>query len=194
MRKVFLLFILGFSTIIHAQTENAKIQKDFELMIDYTHKNQIDKIIEMTYPRFVAIFGKEGLTGMATGMLTGMGIKTIYEENPINLKISKTSILKDGKICMGEYDNSMILEFQDEQITNLFAMGTTKDQVIEKIDPKKVRMKGKAYLLGINDSYTKKTWKYMNYVAEMSNLPQAKEVVTREIITESEKLRASFGK
>jgi hypothetical protein len=194
MKKLFLLLLLASSPIIKAQTENAKIQKDFESMIEFTRKNQIDKIIDMTYPRFVAVFGKEGLTGMANGMLSGMGIKAIFEENPINLKMSIISKLKDGAICMGEYDNSMILEFKDESMVNLFTMAKMEDYIIQKIDAKKVRMKGKSYLLGINDSYTKKTWKYLNYVAEQANSPEATKVVSQEIITESVKLKASFLK
>jgi hypothetical protein len=194
MKKLFLLLLLAFSPIINAQTENAKIQKDFESMIEFTRKNQIDKIIDMTYPRFVAVFGKEGLTGMASGMLAGMGIKTIFEEKPINLKMTTISKLKDGSICMGEYDNSMILEFKDEKMVSFFTMTKLEGQEVEKIDAKKIRMKGKAYLLGINDSYTKKTWKYLNYVAELSNSPEATKVVSQEIITASAKLKASFVK
>jgi hypothetical protein len=194
MKKLFLLLLLTFSPIIKAQTENVKIQKDFESMIAYTQKNQIDKVIEMTYPRFVAVFGKEGLTGLATGMLTGMGIKAIFEENPINLKMSTISKLKDGSICMGEYDNSMILEFNDESMVSFFTMGKVDGQEIEKIDAKKIRMKGKAYLLGINDSYTKKTWKYLNYMDDLANSPEATKVISKEIITESAKLKASFKK
>jgi hypothetical protein len=194
MKKLFLLLLLTFSPIIKAQTENVKIQKDFESMIAYTQKNQIDKVIEMTYPRFVAVFGKEGLTGLATGMLTGMGIKAIFEENPINLKMSTISKLKDGSICMGEYDNSMILEFNDESMVSFFTMGKVDGQEIEKIDAKKIRMKGKAYLLGINDSHTKKTWKYLNYMDDLANSPEATKVISKEIITESAKLKASFKK
>lgn len=100
MKKyLILIFLVGFQ-IIFAQTENAKIQKDFELMIEFILKNQFDKVIDMTYPRFVKIFSKDGLTKMTTGMLTSMGIKFIVEENPINLKMSTLIKLKDGPICM----------------------------------------------------------------------------------------------
>ena len=189
--KLLLLFLI-FSQLFFAQNDNQKIQKDFESMIEFTRKNQTDKIIDMTYPRFVKVFGKEGLTGMANAMLSGMGIKTIFEENPINLKMSKISKLKDGLICMGVYDNSMILEFQDEKTVQFFTMTKLEDFDIEKINSKKIRMKGKAYLLAINDSFTNKTWKYLNYVDGLAQSPEATKVVSKEIITESAKLKASF--
>jgi hypothetical protein len=176
----------------NSQTENQKTQKDFESIIDFTKKNQIDKVIEMTYPRFVKVFGKDGLTGIATGMLSGMGVKTIFEENPINLEMSKISKLKDGSICLAAYDNSMILEFQDESMVSMFAIVKLEGFDIQKLENKKIRMKGRAYLLAINDSYTNKTWKYLNYSSEMANLPQASEVISQEIIAESAKLKAGF--
>jgi hypothetical protein len=194
MRKMILLLVVSFSQISFAQTENTKIQTDFESMISFTRKNQIDKVIDMTYPRFVKLFGKEGLTAMTNGMLEGMGIKTIYEENPINLKMSKISKLKDGSICMGEYDNSMILEFKDEKMVDFFVMGNSKEQKIEKINSKKIRMMGKAHLLAINDSYTNKAWKYLNYTSELANSPEAAQIVSKEIVSESEKLKVSLGK
>ncbi len=193
MKKIFvLILIIAFNQSFFAQTENQKIQKDFESMISNTQKNQMDKVIDMTYPRFVKVFGKEGLTAMTNGMLTGMGIKTIIEENPINLKMSKISKLKDGSICMGSYDNSMIMEFQDESMVALFTMTKLDGFNIEKLEPKKIRMKGRAYLLAINDSYTNKTWKYLNYMDELTNSPEATKIVSTEIITESAKLKASF--
>jgi hypothetical protein len=188
---IVLLVICGQS--IFAQTETKNIQKDFESMIAFTRKNQIDKIIEMTYPRFVKIFGKEGLTSLTTGMLTGMGIKAIYEENPINLKMSSLKKLKDGAICMGAYDNSMILEFNDTSMVDLFTMTPLEDYKIDKLGPKKIRMSGKGYLLAINDSYTNKTWKYLNYADSLAKMPEASKVVSKEIITESAKLKTSFN-
>lgn len=193
MKKASLLLFLFFAQFTIAQSENAKIQKDLELMIDFTRKNQIDKIIEMTYPRFVKVFGKEGLTSLTTGMLTGMGIKAIYEENPINLKMSTISKLKDGSICMGQYDNSMILEFNDEAMVSLFTMAQLEGFKIEKLGTKKIRMAGKAYLLAINDSYTNKTWKYLNYSDDLAKMPQATEVVTKDVIFESAKLKMSLN-
>ncbi len=59
-------------------------------------------------------------------MLTVMGIKAIYEDKPINLKMSSLTKLKDSSICMGEYDNSMILEFIDESTVDFFTMTPIK--------------------------------------------------------------------
>ncbi len=53
MKKLFIIILIFFFKFGYSQTEKAKIQNDFESMIEFTHKNQIDKIIEMTYPRFV---------------------------------------------------------------------------------------------------------------------------------------------
>ncbi len=192
MKKVFLILAIICFQFSNAQTDTKIIQKDFESMIEFTRKNQIDKIIDLTYPRFVKVFGKEGLTGMANGMMAGMGIKTIFEENPINLKMSQISKIKDGAVCMGSYDNSMILEFQDESMVALFTMVKLEGFDIKKLENKKIRMKGRAYLLAINDSYTNKTWKYLNYSTEMASMPQAGEIVSQEIITESAKLKAGF--
>jgi hypothetical protein len=48
--------------------------------------------------------------------------------------------------------------------------------------------------LAINDSYTNKTWKYLNYTSELANSPQAAQIVSKEIVSESEKLKVSLGK
>ncbi len=192
MKKIFLILVVICFQFSNAQTDTKIIQKDFESMIEFTRKNQIDKIIDLTYPRFVKVFGKEGLTGMATGMMAGMGIKTIFEENPINLKMTQISKIKDGAVCMGSYDNSMILEFQDESMVALFTMVKLDGFDIEKLVSKKIRMKGKAFLLAINDSYTNKTWKYLNYMDEFAKSPDATKIVSQEIIIESAKLKASL--
>jgi hypothetical protein len=193
MKKILILVFVIFAQFTNAQTENAQIQKDFESMIEFTRKNQFDKVIDMTYPRFVKVFGKQGLTAMTTGILTSMGIKFVVEENPINLKMSSLTKLKDGSICMGEYDNSMILEFNDEAMVQFFTMAPLDGYKIEKLGSKKIRMAGKAFLLAINDSYTNKTWKYLNYSDDLAKMPEATKVVTQELIDESAKLKSSFN-
>ena len=129
-----------------SQTDNQKIQKDFESMIAYTRATKIDEILELTYPRLLTVYGKDGTKGLLSMMFGGFGIKTIYEQNPINLKISKISKLKDGSICLAEYDQNMILEFTDETTANGYSQAQIDGYTLEKIDSKKVRMKGKSYL------------------------------------------------
>ena len=194
MKNLLIVFAILFSWYFaYALSENATIQKDFEDMITFTRKNQFDKIIDMTYPRFMKVFGKEGLTAMTIGMLASMGIKMIAEENPINLKMSSLSKLEDGAICLGEYDSSMILEFNGESMVGLFTMAPLQGYKIDKLDPKKIRMAGKAYLLAINDVYTNKTWKYLNYSDDLAKMPEATKVVSQELIDESAKLKANFN-
>lgn len=53
-------------------------------------------------------------------------------------------------------------------------------------------MAGKAYLLAINDSYTNKIRKYLNYSDDLAIMPEANKVVSLEIISESAKLKANF--
>jgi hypothetical protein len=195
MKNLFLMLVISVSQLNFAQADKVKIQKDFESIVEFTQKKQFDKVIDMTYPRFVKIFGKEGLSALTNGMFEAMGAKAIFEEKSLNLKMSTIPKLKDGSsICMGQYDSSMILEFNDEKMVSLFKMGSSPEMRVEVIDSKKVRLSGKAYLLAINDSYTNNTWKYLNYTPELAKSPEATEVVTKEIITESEKLKNSFGK
>ncbi len=189
MNNIIYLLTFYISTFLFAQTENEVIQKDFESMISYTKKNQIDKVIDMTYPPFVALFGKEGLTQLAGGMLAGMGIKTIFEENPIQLKMTTISKLKEAELRMASYDSSMILEFLDDAMVQLFTMAPIDGYLIEKLEAKKIRMKGKAYLLAIKDEHTKKLWKYLNFSDEQSNSPMATKVVSEQILSESKKLK-----
>lgn len=194
MKKILIAFLFFLNLGIFAQNDAAKIQKDFESLVAFTQKKQMDKVIGMTYPPFVSLFGEEGLTQMLNGMLEGMGIQSVFEEVPLNLKMSSFTTIKNGAICMGAYDNSMILEFKDEAMVNMFTMVKLDGTTIEKIDSKKIRMKGRAFLLALKDSNTNGTWKYLNYTDELAAMPQATEVVTQEIITESAKLKTSLLK
>ena len=162
-------------------------------MIAHTRQTKIDEIIEMTYPRLISIYGKEGTKGLLSLSFGGLGIKTIYKENPINLKISTITKLKDGYICMGEYDQNMILEFTDERVATGYAQAKIDGYKLEKMASNKVRMSGKSYLLAINDLFTKKTWKYLAYIGEPS-ATGGKEILSKEIVLESAKLKSVFNK
>ena len=193
MKNLVLLLLIVFTKNVFGQTDNQIIQKDFEAMIAYTRQTKIDEIIELTYPRLLAIYGKEGTKGLLSMMFGGFGIKTIYEENPINLKLSKIVKLKDGSICLGEYDQNMILEFTDDKMADFYTQAQIDGYKIEKIEAKKVRMIGKSYLLAINDSYTNKAWKYIAHLDDPV-APEGKEFLSKEIVIESAKLKANFIK
>ena len=188
MKNLLFVILMFIPSVIFSQNDVKIIQKDFESMITYSRNLKLDEIIELTYPRLLLIYGKDGTKGLLSMMFNGFGIKTIYEDNPINLKMSKITKLKDGSICLGEYDQNMILEFTDESMATGYAQEKMDGYILEKIESKKVRIIGKSYILAINDSHTNKIWKYISYVENPITI-SGKEFLSQEIVVESKKLK-----
>ena len=157
------------------------IQKDFQTIINYTHKLEIDKVLNMTYPPLFKIMPKEQMSAMAKGALTGMGIKTIFEEVPLELKLSAIKKLSNATICLGKYNQSMILESSQPALLDMMAKAKMKDNTVDKPGPGKVRIKGTNYLLAIKDANTAGTWKYLRYDDEDAET-NAK-ILSKEIAT-----------
>lgn len=193
MKNILLLLFLGLNLSFSQSTEET-ITTDFNQIIEYTRQKNMDKVLDMTYPRLFDVYPKEMLAGMATGMLESMGIKTIYEDNQTNLMISPLKNIANIKteICIGKYNQNMILEFNDENAVKFFTQNPIDGYTIEIIDSKKIRMLGVSYLLAIKDSYSSNTWKYMNYDIELSNPVHNPSIVHPDIITETKKLIATF--
>lgn len=187
---IFVMISVSFAS--NAQNSEALIKADFEKIIQFSQKQEIKKVIEMTYPRYVAIYPEGVMAGMAEGLIKGMGLKITYDNSPYNIKLSALTTLKNGTICMGEYDNNSILEFENEMMVKLFTMAPIEGFVVTKLEEKKIRMVGKSYLLAIKDSYTKNEWKYLNYDIEVGD--KTKEFLSDEIIKAAESLKAGFKK
>jgi hypothetical protein len=188
MKNLLLVILMLIPSVIFSQNDVKIIQKDFESMIVYSRNLKLDEIIELTYPRLLLIYGKDGTKGLLSMMFNGFGIKTIYEDNPINLKMSKITKLKDGSICLGEYEQNMILEFTEESMATGYSQEKMDGYILEKIESKKVRIIGKSYILAINDSHTNKMWKYISYVENPITI-SGKEFLSQEIVVESKKLK-----
>jgi hypothetical protein len=183
--RVFALILV--STFSFAQNDEASIKKDFETIVNFTRQNQIEKILDMTYPRLFEKMPKESVLAMSKMAMDGMGMKMIFEENTINLKMSKTIQLKNAIICLSQYDQNTVIEFNNAMMAKMFLMGQTEDIKIVKIDDKKVKMVGKSYLLAIKDSYTKNTWKYLNYDQNNDS-----SIMSKEIYDEAVELKAGL--
>jgi hypothetical protein len=183
--RVFALILV--STFSFAQNDEASIKKDFETIVNFTRQNQIEKILDMTYPRLFEKMPKESVLAMSKMAMDGMGMKMIFEENTINLKMSKTIQLKNAIICLSQYDQNTVIEFNNAMMAKMFLMGQTEDIKIEKINDKKVKMVGKSYLLAIKDSYTKNTWKYLNYDQNNDS-----SIMSKEIYDKAVELKASL--
>lgn len=166
------------------------IQKDFQTIIGYTHKLEIDKVLDMTYPPLFKMMPKEQMSAMAKGALTGMGIKTIFEEVPLGLKLSTVKKLSNATICLGKYNQSMVMESAQPALLNMMAKAKMKDNTVEKLGPGKIRIKGTNYLLAIKDANTGGTWKYLRYDEEDADI-NAK-ILSKEIATNVATLKAEL--
>ena len=193
MKKLlsFSLFLMSIS-LCFSQSVETKLKSDFEQIISFTKKNEIQKVMEMTYPRFVAILPEGAMAALASSMLDGMGIKTMYEDTPINLKTSAVTELKNATICMAEYDANSILEFKDKSMVDMFAMFPPEGYKIEKIGDTRLRMTGKGYLLAIKDDYTKNTWKYLNYDEGVVDANASTRFLSDEIVAGAAKLKKTL--
>jgi hypothetical protein len=166
------------------------IQKDFETIVAYTHQKNMDKVIDMTYPQIFKVMPKAQMKAMANGVLDGMGIKTIFEDVPLMLKLSPVKKLSNATICLGKYNQSMVLEFKDASLINMMAKAKMKDTKIEKVGTNKLRMKGTQYLLAIKDSYTNKTWKYLRYDDE--DAATNGKILSKEILAAATQLKTAL--
>ena len=130
------------------------------------------------------------MSAMAKVALSGMGIKTIFEEVPIGLKLSPVTKLGAATICLGKYNQSMILESSQTAMLDMLAKTQMKDNVVEKVSEGKIRIKGKNYLLAIKDANTGSTWKYLRYDNEDAET-NAK-VLSKEIAAAAAKLKVAL--
>ncbi|MES2265838.1 MAG: hypothetical protein V4520_03700 [Bacteroidota bacterium] len=189
MKKLLLcLFLLSASTTFAQDAQI--IKKDFETIVAYTHQKNMDKVIDMTYPRIFTVMPKAQMKAMASGMLDGMGIKTIFEEVPLMLKLSPVKKLNNATICLGKYNQSMVLEFANPALVDMMTKTQMKGTTMEKISDKKVRMKGTQYLLAIKDSYTNNTWKYLRYDDE--DAATNAKILSKEIIGAATQLKIAL--
>ncbi|GGH04821.1 hypothetical protein GCM10007352_08240 [Mucilaginibacter phyllosphaerae] len=166
------------------------IKKDFEAIVAYTHQKNMDKVIDMTYPQIFKVMPKAQMKAMANGALDGMGIKTIFEEVPLMLKLSPVKKLKDATVCLGKYNQSLVLEFKNPSLVDMMAKTKMKDTRIEKLGANKLRMKGTQYLLAIKDKYTNNTWKYLRYDDE--DAATNGKILSKEIITVATQLKTAL--
>ncbi|MET3979808.1 hypothetical protein ABIB62_002850 [Mucilaginibacter sp. UYP25] len=166
------------------------IKKDFETIVTYTHQKNMDKVIDMTYPRIFTVMPKAQMKAMANGMLDGMGIKTIFEEVPLMLQLSPVKKLANANICLGKYNQSMVLEFKNPALIDMMTKTQMQGTRIEKISANKVRMKGTQYLLAIKDSYTGNTWKYLRYDDE--DAATNSKILSKEIIAAATQLKTAL--
>ena len=85
MKNIF-LFILCFATNNLLAQDQDIIKRDFQTIIKYTSEMKIDQVLDMTYPQLFKVMPKAQMSAMAKGLLSGMGVKMIYEQIPINLQ------------------------------------------------------------------------------------------------------------
>jgi hypothetical protein len=189
MKHIFLFLLIFSARTVFAQDQEI-IKRDFQTIIKYTSQMKIDEVLEMTYPQLFNVMPKAQMSAMAKGMLSGMGIKMIYEQVPINLKMTPIKTLSKSSICLGKYNQSMVLEAADANLLGMFTQAKLKDNVIEKLGKNKVRIKGSSYLLALKDAYTKNTWKYLRYDDE--NAEVNSKILSKEIIKNVEDMKTSL--
>ena len=189
MKSIF-LFILCFATDNLLAQDQDIIKRDFQTIIKYTSEMKIDQVLDMTYPQLFKVMPKAQMSAMAKGLLSGMGVKMIYEQIPINLQTTPIKKLSKSTICLGKYNQSIVMEVENSALLDMVIQAKMKDNVIEKLNKNKVRIKGKSYLLAIKDAYTKNTWKYLRYDEE--NAAANSKILDKEILTNVEKLKSTL--
>jgi len=189
MKKLLICLLLLSATGAFAQ-DAATIKHDFETMVAYTHQKNMDKVIEMTYPQIFKIMPKAQMKAMANGALDGMGVKSIFEEVPLMLKLSPVKKLANASVCLGRYNQSMVLEFKNAALIDMITKTKMGDTKVEKIGANKVRMKGTQYLLAIKDSYTNNTWKYLRYDDE--DAATNAKILSKEILAAATQLKTGL--
>jgi hypothetical protein len=191
MKKTFFCLLMLYAGATMAQDAQV-IKKDFETIVAYTHQKNMDKVIDMTYPQLFKVMPKAQMKAMANGALDGMGIKTIFEEIPLMLKLSPVKKLANATVCLGRYNQSMVLEFKNAALIDMIAKAKMGDTKIEKLGTNKVRMRGTQYLLAIKDSYTNNTWKYLRYDDE--DAATNAKVLSKEILANATQLKTAIKK
>jgi hypothetical protein len=189
--KTFFCLLMLYAGATMAQDAQV-IKKDFETIVAYTHQKNMDKVIDMTYPQLFKVMPKAQMKAMANGALDGMGIKTIFEEIPLMLKLSPVKKLANATVCLGRYNQSMVLEFKNAALIDMIAKAKMGDTKIEKLGANKVRMRGTQYLLAIKDSYTNNTWKYLRYDDE--DAATNAKVLSKEILDTATQLKTALTK
>ncbi len=190
MKNLILCLLMPLLTTAVLAQDGQIIQKDFQTIIGYSRKMQIDKVLDMTYPPLFKVMPKAQMSAMAKGALSGMGIKTIFEEVPVGLTLSPVTRLGAATICLGKYNQSMILESSQTALLDMMAKAKMKDNAVDKVSPTKLRIKGKNYLLAIKDANTANTWKYLRYDDE--DAATNAKVLSKEISAAAAKLKLAL--
>lgn len=189
--KNILLFLFVLLTGTAFAQDQEIIKRDFQTIIKLSSEMNIDKVLDMSYPQLFTVMPKAQMSAMAKGVLVGMGITTIYEQVPINLKMSPIKTLSKSAVCLSKYNQSMIMEAADAGLLEMMTQAKMKDKIIEKIDKNKVRIKGSAYLLAIKDGFSKNKWTYLNYDDENSAMNE--KILSKEILKTAEELKISLN-
>ena len=132
------------------------------------------------------------MKAMADGMLNGMGIAMIFEEKPLMLKLSPVKKLSAADICLGSYNQSMIMEFKNPALIDMMTKTKMNGTKIEKLSANKLRMQGTQYLLAIKDANTANTWKYLRYDDQDANINN--KVLSKDIQATVAQLKANLSK
>jgi len=119
-----------------------------------------------------------------------MGVKTIFEEVPVGLTLSPVTKVGAATICLGKYNQSMVLESSQTALLDMLAKAKMKDNVVQKVSPGKLRIKGKNYLLAIKDAHTGSTWKYLRYDDE--DAATNAKILSKEIAAGAAKLKLAL--
>lgn len=190
MKKLILCLLMPLQITAALAQDSQIIRKDFQTIVQHTRKMEIDKVLDMTYPPLFKVMPKEQMSATAKGALSGMGIKTIFEEVPVGLTLSPVTKLGASTICLGKYNQSMILESSQPALLDMLAQAKMQDNSVEKVSSGKVRIKGKSYLLAIKDANTGGSWKYLRYDDEDAEM-NAK-VLSKEISAGAARLKLAL--
>jgi len=188
--KRYLFLLLAFATQSAFAQDQTTIQKDFQSIVQKTSQNKISEVLDMTYPRLFEVMPKAQMQAMASAAMGGMGMKSIYEPVPLNLKMSKIEKVGAAQICLGAYDQSMRIEFSQPAMMDIMLKTPMQGKVVAKVNDKTISIKGRDYLLAIKDAYTKGTWKYLRYDAESEALNS--KVLSKAIIAKADQLKVNL--
>ncbi len=184
MKNIFLLLLAVLPLAANAQ-DKASLEKNANLMMEYTVKENYKSLMDLTYPTLFELFPKEQMIEMLPAMLKGEGYEISLLDTPPNFVYGDIKKIDGGSYVLVKHDVKMKMAFTepmgDDELQNMMPMFKqsmgTEDITFNKAE-NAFYIKKRAQMIGAADKLTGNKWTFLNN----DNPELLKKLLTENII------------
>lgn len=168
MKNIFICLLAIVSLTAKAQ-DKASLEKNANLMMQYTIKENYTSLMDLTYPKLFDLFPKEQMIKALPSMLKGDGYTISLLDTPPNFVYGDIKKIDGGSYVLVKHDVKMKMVFTepmgDEELDAMMpvfkkSMGT-EDITFNKPE-NAFYIKKRAQMIGAADKLTGNKWTFLN--------------------------------